>query len=608
MFAIRKGDWKLIYEFESEKLSLFNLKEDIGETTNLSNKFPEKTKLLCAKLKYWQSVVNVVMLNPNPEYVNLNKSYIMKTIVSVLFISIVFISCTQQSETMVNMIPQKPATAANYWCTWYAQNYWVQRGGEISDLNKITNPAAREELTYNHLFNPEEGWVTNYLPRGRSDWYFLIDHGWQTKEPSERTVSGAKPFFSLQIDPRDFPEYGDAEPQESLRLFNEEIISNGWRGLGIWTRGTIDSTTAHTFVEWSKYAGIEYWKIDGGGTENFWSFKIKEKIFPELNLEYVTPAGNLNPDWDVPNRKEYPSVYDAGGAKQEEMLRVLQYSDAFRTYDASPLLMSVTTLRRTHDILKQTQNQPKYRSILNLQDDCNAAAALGCLVASKRHPNYMERTLEGKDLHHQLSGKRHMQGRMNEAERFGRWSRIAPAFPAGEGTYNSSEKELIDYCEFTKWDTWNKATYGKMVYQSAPAIMARNMPLPEVEIDGEPPYVMATTYPNGAVCIATEGRVRPDDNWFHPRAKVTIKIKDVTQPIGIFGHYNMLIIEFPETISPENIWAQDLLADSATDIKPKVKIEGNSIYIPGELIDKIGISAGDKDDISAPGMVIKLNI
>jgi len=51
MSAICKGDWKLICEFESEKLSLFNLKEDIGETTNLSDKVPEKTKLLYTKLR-----------------------------------------------------------------------------------------------------------------------------------------------------------------------------------------------------------------------------------------------------------------------------------------------------------------------------------------------------------------------------------------------------------------------------------------------------------------------------------------------------------------------------------------------------------------------------
>jgi hypothetical protein len=359
-------------------------------------------------------------------------------------------------------------------------------------------------------------------------------------------------------------------------------------------------------VEWSKYAGVKYWKIDGGGIENFWSYKIKEEIFPELTLEYVTPAGNLNPEWDVPDKKTYPSVYDFGGRKQKDMLRVLQYSDAFRTYDASPVLMTVTTIRRVHDILKQTQGQAKYRSILNVQDDCNAAAGLGCLVASKRHPNYMERTLEGKDLHHQLSGKRHMQGRINEAERYGRWSRIAPAFPAGEGSYLSSDTELIDYYKFTKYDTWNKATYNKNVYQSAPAIMARNMPLPKVEIDGDAPYVMSTTYPNGPVCVATEGRVKPKDQWFHPRAKVTVKLDDMNQPVGIFGHYDELILEFDEAIMADKIWAQDLLAEEATDIKSEIKIKENKLFIPGELIDKIGTSEGDKGDISVPGMVLKL--
>ena len=524
----------------------------------------------------------------------------MKYIALLLFLA----SCT----TTPNLVPTEPAASANYWCTWYTQNYWQQRGGEITDFNAINNPNAREELTHNHLFNPDDGWVTSYLPRGRSDWFFLIDHGWQTKIESERTLPGAKPFFSLQIDPRDFPQYANSKPRESLRLFNEEIISNGWKGLGIWTRGTVDSLTAQTMVEWSKYAGVKYWKIDGGGTQDFWSYKIKKEIFPELVLEYVTGAGgNLNPGWDNPDLKEYPSVYDHGGSKQKVMLRVLKNSDTFRTYDATPILMSVTTLRRTHDILKQTQGKPEYVSILNLQDDCNAAAGLGCLVASKRHPNFMERTLDGKDLHHQLSGKRHMQGRMNEAERFGRWSRIAPAFPAGEGTYQYSDNDLVDSYPFTKHDTWYKATYGKVVYQSAPAIMARNMDLPAVEIDGDAPFVMATAYPNGPVCIATEGRVKPEDQWFHPRAKIRIKIKEQNQPIGIFGHYQELQIEYPDDLgSVKHIWAQDLLAEKAIDIYPDVKIDGSTLIIPGDLIDEIGTSASGEGDISAPGMVIRI--
>ena len=68
--AVREGNWKLIYEFESENISLFNLKEDPGENINLSDQFPEKAKLLYAKLKNWQLEVNAVMPKPNPEYEN----------------------------------------------------------------------------------------------------------------------------------------------------------------------------------------------------------------------------------------------------------------------------------------------------------------------------------------------------------------------------------------------------------------------------------------------------------------------------------------------------------------------------------------------------------
>ena len=98
-----------------------------------------------------------------------------------LFFLISLKACDTTNVSGINLVPETPAKSANYWCTWYAQNYWIQRGGALTDLNKITNPAAREELSYHHLFNNKEGWITNYLPKGRSDWFFLIDHGWQNK-------------------------------------------------------------------------------------------------------------------------------------------------------------------------------------------------------------------------------------------------------------------------------------------------------------------------------------------------------------------------------------------------------------------------------------------
>lgn len=506
-----------------------------------------------------------------------------------------------------NLVPEVPSTAPNYWCTWYAQNYWQQRGGEITDFKAINNPNAREEISYKHLFDAKEGWATTYLPRGRNDYFFLIDHGWQTKD-KKALMSGSKEFFSLQIDEHDFPQYANDDPGKSLRMFNEEIKALGWRGLGLWTRGEISKEAARRMVEWSKKADIQYWKIDGGGIGNFYSYKIKEEIFPELILEYICGAnGPLNPNWGDARRTEYPSPFAAGANLNGVSLRIMRNCDIFRTYDVAPILVSTSSMRRVHDILEQTQNKPEYIARLNIQDDTQVAAAMGCLVACKRHPNYMERTLNGEDFHHQISGKRMIQYRMNEVERLGRWQRIAPAFPAGEGSYLSSENDLIDHYVHTKGHTWYKPVYGKMVYQSAPAIMCRNMPLPEVEFTGDAPYVMASHFPNGAVCVATEGRVKPEDQWYEPPAKVSIQVKDAAQPIGVFGHYQELVLKFAGSLEGvKHVWAQDLLADKAINVTNQVMIRGNTISLSGELIDRIGTAENDAGDISVPGLVIRL--
>lgn len=514
---------------------------------------------------------------------------------------------TADTSTAVNLIPSTPATAANYWCTWYAQNYWIQRGGEITNFKAINNPNAREEINDHTLYNPKDGWASTYLPRGREDYIFLIDHGWQDKNKANR-LPGATPFFSLQLDSKDFPRYNSPSHAENLLRFNRDIKAQGWRSLGLWTRGEITREAAERMVQWSKKAEIEYWKIDGGGTRYFHSYDLKEKIYPELTLEYICGAnGPLNPRWNDSTRSSYPSVYAPGGAKNQIALKIIQNCDVFRTYDVAPILVSTSTMRRIHDILSQTQGKPEYIAQLNIQDDTQVAAGMGCLVAVKRHPNYMERTLDGKDFHHQISGKRLIQKRMNEVERFGRWQRIAPAFPAGVGSYRASDTELIDSYPHTKRHTWFKPVYDKMVYQSAPAIMARNMPLPEVEAQGDHPYVMATTYPNGPLAIATEGRVKPSNQWYEPRAKVSVQVKDAKQPIGVFGRYQELVLRFAAPLDGvKHVWAQDLLSKQAQDILGQIKIQGDTLRIPGELIDRIGTSAGDPGDISVPGLVIRL--
>ena len=55
---IRKGDWKLIKRYEGKTYELFNLREDIGEKNELSDKMPGKVKELDEQLKAWLKHAN----------------------------------------------------------------------------------------------------------------------------------------------------------------------------------------------------------------------------------------------------------------------------------------------------------------------------------------------------------------------------------------------------------------------------------------------------------------------------------------------------------------------------------------------------------------------
>lgn len=66
---IRAGDWKLHEYFEDGGLELYNLREDISESNDLSDEMPEKVAELHAKLKDWRAATNApVPTTPNPAF------------------------------------------------------------------------------------------------------------------------------------------------------------------------------------------------------------------------------------------------------------------------------------------------------------------------------------------------------------------------------------------------------------------------------------------------------------------------------------------------------------------------------------------------------------
>lgn len=70
---VRQGDWKLIRVFHdgpnmAHRYELYNLKDDVGETTNLAEKMPDKVRQLDILLEDFLVRTHAVVPRPNPNY------------------------------------------------------------------------------------------------------------------------------------------------------------------------------------------------------------------------------------------------------------------------------------------------------------------------------------------------------------------------------------------------------------------------------------------------------------------------------------------------------------------------------------------------------------
>jgi arylsulfatase A len=66
--AIRDGNYKLVESYETGELELFNINEDISESKNLANQYPDKVRELHGRFVQWRRAVNANMPLPNPSY------------------------------------------------------------------------------------------------------------------------------------------------------------------------------------------------------------------------------------------------------------------------------------------------------------------------------------------------------------------------------------------------------------------------------------------------------------------------------------------------------------------------------------------------------------
>ncbi len=66
--TIIKGDWKLIQNLDDMSIELYDLRNDVGETTSLVSAEPKQASAMLNDLTSWREKVGARMPVPNPDY------------------------------------------------------------------------------------------------------------------------------------------------------------------------------------------------------------------------------------------------------------------------------------------------------------------------------------------------------------------------------------------------------------------------------------------------------------------------------------------------------------------------------------------------------------
>jgi hypothetical protein len=182
-----------------------------------------------------------------------------------------------------SLVPDTLSQAPHYYTTWATQGYMP---GDCFPAANLTidyifshqGEAQQSKVDSDYLFGsdglPGSGWLRSFYPQSRGELYFMLDQGYATGNAK------IEPSFSH------WPQWNQSDPGERLRSFNLAVQAHGWKGLGLWNRIPSSGTAyAATAANWSKYANISYWKIDGPDGDCKASDAAKT-VFPELIIEH----------------------------------------------------------------------------------------------------------------------------------------------------------------------------------------------------------------------------------------------------------------------------------------------------------------------------------
>ncbi|HLW80384.1 MAG TPA: hypothetical protein VKU44_12385, partial [Terriglobia bacterium] len=328
---------------------------------------------------------------------------------------------------------------------------------------------------------------------------------------------------------------------------------------------------------------------------------------PGLVVEHARTCGPVNDEpnpwqktnpWVVHHSGRYAPWND--GAVLARAIELLRFSGTLRTYDVTFQLSVPTTLDRVAQLLAgKPADATSDGGLLLCEDEVYIGAGLGCAMGILRAPGW--KTYAGQDYN-----PYHLDRRTTEAVRAVRWQRLAPAFAAWKAEVHLDSRVLMDDWRYEPGESAATWLDGQDIRQGAPARVARGMPLPAVHAAGEPPFVITSRHPNGAVSVATLPRTVRGRSLATPLADITMDIGAGDSPVGVFGQYGSLTLTLTEDLGARRIWAQDLAADAAVDITARVARQGRSLTLPGRLVTEAGTSAAEPGDLSGPGLVLRL--
>lgn len=491
-------------------------------------------------------------------------------------IALALFGCIQPELKAENLIPTTPGKAPDYFCTWNVQGYVLS----------YAKGKLRDAITEDNMFGDGkyQNWV-GFFPRIRGDLYFVMDDSWD--------VGFTNYDYGADIlNPERFPSFATSgtEP-EKLKKLNDAVQAKGWRAVGGWI--CANKAAAYTNMsdqqfyaerlQWMNTAGWGYWKVDWGkhSKDANWRRQLTDwchQYAPNLEVE------------------------------QAMIWSLVPSADAFRTYDVEVITSIPVTLSRVCQGLPQVA-EPKAKAIINCEDEPVIGAALGCAIGIMRHP-FAGNLPNGQQDEAFPPVTRDVKNSLNEVERGVLWHRVVPPFKV-DGRVNIDPTNLTDTWYFQAREGWATKA-GKWSTNSAPARITRGgLPLPTVKVDaGEAPFVIASRNPNGALTIATLGRTicssSTDRKYWTPLADITLDCGKLTGSIGIFGYYKSLTLTFDTPLTGRTILAQDILDTQAQDITSQVIIKGNTITLPGKLIEQIGLDKASPGDKSDPGLVISI--